>query len=179
MNMTAQIIELPIATKICSKCRQEKSLSAFGNRYDRSCGKRSACKICDSRYKKGYAKNIKENRPERSEEIKKLHRRNSREWRLKNKDRMRHNNYKWNYGIGLNDVHAMLQGQMGLCANRACGKFLTIGGAVKDRAYVDHNHETGDVRGLLCHNCNTSLGLLEKKNLVLGLTEYLQKYGSI
>lgn len=28
---------------------------------------------------------------------------------------------------------------------------------------VDHNHETGAVRGLLCHGCNTTIGALERE----------------
>lgn len=33
---------------------------------------------------------------------------------------------------------------------------------------VDHNHTTGQIRNLLCHNCNAALGLLEES------PEYMQ-----
>jgi hypothetical protein len=41
---------------------------------------------------------------------------------------------------------------------------------------VDHNHKTGTVRGLLCHTCNTALGMLrDEPDLCLAAAEYLRK----
>lgn len=41
--------------------------------------------------------------------------------------------------------------------------------------YVDHNHETGEVRGLLCHKCNSGIGMLEDNpELTQRATEYLK-----
>ena len=44
---------------------------------------------------------------------------------------------------------------------------------------LDHDHETGKVRGLLCARCNTDLGRLEDKNRIEGLYLYLEKTKNI
>ena len=55
----------------------------------------------------------------------------------------------------------------GECQNPACRS--------KDRRLcIDHNHDTEKPRGLLCHNCNTALGLLgDNTQVILGLSQYL------
>lgn len=54
------------------------------------------------------------------------------------------------YGLTLMDYQEMYDSQGGCCA--ICRK-------VQRRAFdVDHNHATGEVRGLLCTNCNRMLG---------------------
>lgn len=63
---------------------------------------------------------------------------------------------KWNlkhvYGISPEDKESLLLKQGGKCA--LCQK--------TKRLVVDHNHDTGAIRGLLCHGCNTGLGHFEK-----------------
>lgn len=43
---------------------------------------------------------------------------------------------------------------------------------------VDHCHETGAVRGLLCHGCNVSLGYLSNKELLNSAQLYLENNGT-
>jgi hypothetical protein len=62
------------------------------------------------------------------------------------------------YGLTEAQYQAMLAAQDGKCA--ICGRL-----AVEERwgvLPVDHNHETGVVRGLICMTCNTTLGRLER-----------------
>lgn len=60
--------------------------------------------------------------------------------------------YKNRYGITFEDYDRMLREQGGHCA--LCPWEPTA----KKRLMVDHCHETGAVRGLLCPYCNSSLG---------------------
>lgn len=55
---------------------------------------------------------------------------------------------KYRYGLEPDEYQAMLEEQYGLCA--ICQK--------KPAEHVDHDHESGAVRGLLCFNCNGGLG---------------------
>lgn len=96
-----------------------------------------------------------------------------------NPDHMRDKNIQNQYGISLDDARALLEFQHGLCANRACGKEIHIDGPRNERkAFIDHCHSTGVVRGILCIRCNTALGLLEQKNITLGLMEYIENFPS-
>ena len=69
--------------------------------------------------------------------------------------------YKWGwrieqlYGITKADYERMLEAQGGVCA--ICGGLDPKTGR---RLSVDHDHETGEVRGLLCGPCNRGVGLL-------------------
>ncbi len=39
--------------------------------------------------------------------------------------------------------------------------------------FIDHNHETGEVRGILCNRCNTVVGGLESHSNIKKLLEYI------
>lgn len=64
------------------------------------------------------------------------------------------------YDIGYDDFHRMFEDQNGVC--KICGsKGFALVRNQKVLLVVDHCHTTGTVRGLLCHNCNRALGLMQ------------------
>jgi hypothetical protein len=71
------------------------------------------------------------------------------------------------YGITLDQVAQLLLLQGGTCA--ICGG--TEPGKHRGKVtnwHVDHNHKTGEVRGLLCINCNNGLGRFKDTAELLG-----------
>ena len=52
------------------------------------------------------------------------------------------------YNIGIDDYNLILEVQDYKCM--ICKQIKKLS--------VDHNHKTGQIRGLLCHNCNVGLG---------------------
>ena len=72
-----------------------------------------------------------------------------------NKDRQRHLAFQKRYGITLNEYNDMREEQGNSCA--LCGIHEDN---LTKKLHVDHCHETSIIRGLLCHACNTGIGLL-------------------
>jgi hypothetical protein len=67
----------------------------------------------------------------------------------------------------------MLEAQGNRCANSGCRKTLLT---TRD-AHVDHDHETGAIRGILCGRCNSALGLVhDSPEKIRGLLEYAIKH---
>lgn len=67
-----------------------------------------------------------------------------------------------NFGITLADYNNLLIAQSGVCAICARPEHRLHRGKPRALA-VDHNHETGKVRALLCGDCNIALGLFEEQ----------------
>ena len=82
------------------------------------------------------------------------------EWRTRNPQKVRSISRIANlrrYGLTPEQYENLLDAQGGGC--RICGKAAEKNGRV---LAVDHDHDTGVVRSLLCDNCNTALGQLEE-----------------
>ncbi len=126
----------------CTKCTRSKPQSDFYTDLRGKNGRTSRCKDCLNTASKKRWRNLT---TEQKQEQFRKNRVNGRRHRLKRL-----------YGISLDEHDAMLQAQGGGCA--VCGyqpdddKYLC----------VDHCHDTGRVRGLLCQPCNASLGLLRE-----------------
>ncbi len=66
------------------------------------------------------------------------------------------------HGLSADDYKSLYEKQNGICA--ICGKPETTKNNVGiiRLLSIDHDHQTGEVRGLLCMSCNVFLGHLEK-----------------
>jgi len=79
----------------------------------------------------------------------------------RSRDRYREYGLKKKYGVSLAEVSRLLGIQEGMCA--ICGIDKPGG-----RGWcVDHDHDTGAVRGVLCQGCNTGIGLLKESEEIL------------
>jgi hypothetical protein len=111
------------------------------------------------------------NRPERKaymkeyrkpEERRIKERESGKQWHKRNPDIEKNGHLKRNFNITLDEYNKMLEDQNGVCSickNQETKVFKKTG-KVTDLC-VDHCHTTGKVRGLLCWNCNTSLGKMK------------------
>jgi hypothetical protein len=79
---------------------------------------------------------------------------------------------KHNYGITVEFFYSMKQAQRGRCL--ICKNIF--GADQKTKPYVDHDHRTGVVRGLLCMLCNVMLGSCrEDGSILLAAYRYIQR----
>ena len=82
--------------------------------------------------------------------------------------------YKRVYGITLEEYLDLAEAQHFVC--KLCGKEnFAMGMNHSGCLVVDHDHKTGNVRGLLCHNCNRALGLFQDDpELLFRASQYLK-----
>ena len=85
---------------------------------------------------------------------------------------------KFKYGLTIEEYDEMFKRQNGLCA--VCGKpetFCHQDTKVPTRLSVDHSHDTGKVRGLLCRKCNQLIGFADDNtNILLNAMTYLNGF---
>jgi hypothetical protein len=94
------------------------------------------------------------------------------QWRLNNLEKSRLNGRKAHYrkyGLTLDQVEEM----------HATASGCEICGRTDRKLVIDHNHETGEVRGLLCNPCNFYvLGASEEIEYFQSVISYLTKYSA-
>lgn len=188
--MISSVIKL-VEDKVCKKCGVVKAVSEFYRTAKANAHKNDGysynCKECDKEYAKSHrgiinpegrrirhlrhAEKLKSD-PKRLEKVK------SRKNKWNRSAKYYDNYYNKRFGISLDEVQKMLSNQNGLCANIGCSKPIRMGSVENNATFaVDHNHETGKVRALLCTRCNCMLGHIEKnRSLVPGMMDYLNKH---
>jgi hypothetical protein len=96
--------------------------------------------------------------------------------------KQRDENLKQRYGknFGLLEYNALLENQEHKCAicgtTEPKGRKSGRGGSI-DVFFVDHDHKTGKVRGLLCNICNRTIGYVgENSGILEDMILYLNKH---
>jgi hypothetical protein len=80
---------------------------------------------------------------------------------------------RWKYGMEISDYEGLIKKQGGCCA--ICGHKPIDGAKKENKLYIDHNHKTQRVRGLLCMNCNSAIGHLnDDLTIIKSALEYLE-----
>lgn len=105
--------------------------------------------------KKRYAKKYREE-----------HKEEDFEWRIKR-----------NFGLSKDDWNILFSKQSGCCA--ICGKHQKD---LRRKLGIDHNHSTGQIRGLLCNPCNAAIGSLRADSgieLLQKAIEYIKDYSKV
>lgn len=97
-------------------------------------------------------------------------RRKEKEYYNKNRNIIKNNYLIRNYNITLEQYNELLRKQNGTCAICKAEKCSTK----KDFA-VDHCHDTGKIRGLLCKDCNIGIGMFKDSiEFIKAAKEYLE-----
>lgn len=142
-------------------------------------GIRSDCKACGVKAAVEYYKKHPEKKKAKDKKYKQQHLeqikiqqkeyRNMPKYSQKQRDYIRNWHLKTTYSITTDDYNDMFIEQGGCCA--ICG---THQSKLKKILRVDHCHETGRVRGLLCDGCNIALSRMKDNiNILQNAIKYL------
>jgi hypothetical protein len=78
------------------------------------------------------------------------------------------------FGISFDDYSRMCSRQHGKCAI-CCAP--PGNGRSKRFLHVDHDHKTGEVRGLLCNSCNLMIGMArDRADVLKAAAQYLDRH---
>lgn len=162
-----------MAQKKCTRCRAVKLLEEFSRYKNGPMGRDLQCRECRAEYKAKYRK-------ERTVEQIERQRRNSKAWYEKHKPkllcRMRDASLRKNYGITHERYGELLAAQGGKCA--ICG--TDNPGIHNAYFHIDHDHDTGVVRGVLCEWCNKGLGhFKDEPRRLEAAIQYLARHGKV
>ena len=142
--------------KKCSRCLQIMPVKNFGKNKSTSSGLQSNCLECQRAAVRAYQTR------QRERDLAGWRRRladTAARWRKNNQERYREVIAQRNLKCRAKK-YGLTTKKLAELTNAAAGK-CQICGVVAKRLNIDHSHETGEVRGLLCSRCNCGIGLLD------------------
>jgi hypothetical protein len=139
----------------CKKQKQESEFNYFHGRRNKQ------CKDCRQYHNNHYAQNM----DGKKEKAKIFYQENKKIFR----ERAFKRNLKSKYSLSAEDYIKMIEQQQNkclICENEFSKKTF-------NHPCVDHNHETGKIRGILCRKCNLSISYIENPDFLQKALQYL------
>jgi hypothetical protein len=157
-------IKIEVSERTCTSCNETKSLQDYYFESNKKGGKRprAICKLCHSEYNKNWEKNNKDKAAAKTKR-----------YRHKYPEKTRAVALKRYFDMTLEELNQIEKEQ-----NTSCMICKIHQDDLGESLCVDHDHETKDVRGILCRRCNLALGQFrDNVELLENAVKYLKKYG--
>jgi hypothetical protein len=142
----------------CNTCGEDKAFEELAKDKSKKSGRRGRCYACQRDYWKSWRlQNVEHVRAKTAQ------------WKERNPDKVKSSQRKRFYGLTDEAFRALGEVQGWRCA--ICDVDIT------EAPCVDHDHETGAIRNLLCRRCNSGLGMFGDSSARLSAAAaYLDKW---
>lgn len=134
----------------CKVCCNERRIKQYADNRDQA--------ISDAaKWKRENRERVNKIEKEDREKYPEKYKKWQKDFRDKHRERLQKQAVCRNVGLAVIDYEKMLIAQDNKCAICRCEETRVLREKVM-RLCIDHDHKTGRIRGLLCHNCNSGLG---------------------
>lgn len=163
--------------KRCCRCKKQKPVTDFGNDRHSRDGLALTCRACCSIQKRASHKKLSQN-AEWLVHRKSIVRKSVEKWRLNHPEANKSAAMDWylseggrrwylnrnmrRYGSTAEQYLALLEKQDGVCAICHQEETTKTKHGYTRPLHIDHDHQSGKIRGLLCMQCNSAIGMLKE-----------------
>lgn len=145
--------------KKCSQCNEFKLLIDYSYKANGLYNTRNWCKECESIKNKEYQKTYIYDKDKKKYSHKQYYEEHKEEIIRKSRLNVLKNKYN------------LTKEEFDKLSENGCYACYSM-----ERLCVDHDHKTNEIRGILCHKCNSALGLLEEdEDRILRLAAYIKE----
>lgn len=158
--------------KECSKCSKFLPFKDFGKDSKVKCGLTASCRECTNSRFQRWRSSLSE--VEKVNKAKRYKQNLVDKGKVLTKEQRREKHLKYYYNITRKHYNNMLELQYSKCLICKC----TL--SDKFRGHVDHDHQSGVIRGILCRSCNLGLGhFRDDENILQSAITYLATSRSV
>lgn len=189
--------QLPLITKRCPRCGEEKEPEAFALNRKHHSGRQRLCRKCSSEWRKEHfdrnpekrvehnlrsRRNYWNNREYYAEANRKFKEKNpayGHDYYLANRGKVlessRERQVRRNWGMSLAEYDAIIARGCAICGLK---EDPNRENKHRDKLCLDHDHANGQIRDALCSDCNLAIGnMKDNPTRLRAAADYLERHG--